>query len=99
MEMKVTDSGTAAGNRPEDIERAFRDISMDKYKPPDITDIDPDSLQTIQQFHSNNLNLATPHSTINLERLDNSISTISPISNDDTLNVINSSKNKAPGLD
>ena len=69
MEMKVTDTGIAAGNiltRPEDIERIFRDVSIDKYKPPDIDDIDPDSLQTIQQFHANNPNLAIPHPTINL---------------------------------
>ena len=100
--LKLTNTGDTRGIplvSAEDIESSFRLEMRQRYMPPSPENIDPETLQEVENFHINNPTIQTPLPRINLIRLEYNNPLIRPFHPAEVLQVITNFKNKAPGPD
>ena len=82
-----------------DIEAIFRNDCISKYSPPPLNKIDPTTLETVNEFHTQHPNITKPLPNIDINRLIPDSITLRPIKFHDVVQTIYKFKNKAPGPD
>ena len=101
-QIQITDTGRRNGNilnDPIEIEQSLRTEWRTHFTEPPIDKIHPHSLDQNRIFHRRKPNIATPHETIDISRLNSDSPLLKPIKPIEVYLIFKTFKNKAPGPD